>query len=83
MFVIGTLIARERAPDVVMEESPARPAPLEGIELRIDTIERMAIVGQPWCVEELQEIRANDPSEMIRNAADDALLVIAARGGAY
>lgn len=83
MFVIGTLLQRERAPDVVVEESPGRPAPLEGIELRIDMIERMAIVGQPWCVEQLQEIRANDSSELIRNAADDALLVIAARGDAY
>ncbi len=47
---------------------------------RMDMIERLAIVGQPWCVLALVQARAEDDDAQIREAADAALLVIGARG---
>ncbi len=78
LFVVGTLLRRETAPPLALAEAPSPEAELD-LELRIDRVERLAIVGQPWCVEELNEIRSDDPDATVREAADAALLVIAAR----
>ena len=48
-------------------------------EVRIDMVERLLIVGQPWCIEDLEKIRNEDEDVLVREAADAALLVIAAR----
>lgn len=47
---------------------------------RLDMIERLAIVGEPWCVTVLNDALAQERDETLRDAADRALLVIAARG---
>lgn len=77
LFIIGTMVARER------DSGPAYSSPSAideaSIDLRIDQVERLAIVGQPWCVEELEGICRNDDSPIIRDAAEAALIVIGAR----
>lgn len=47
---------------------------------RLDVIERLAMVGAPWCVAALESARAQERDRTLRDAADRALLVIAARG---
>ena len=49
------------------------------VEIERDRIERLAMVGQPWCAIELQTIVDTASDEQLRNMAEDALLVIAAR----
>ena len=48
-------------------------------DLRVDMIERLAMIGEPWCVTLLERARARDPDASVRDAADSALLVIGAR----
>ena len=71
-----------KAPDLVIPSVGA--AGVEGqsadIALRLDMIERLVIVGQPWCIEELERNFLTDPDERLRNAAEDAILVIKTRG---
>jgi hypothetical protein len=65
--------------------TPAWTAELTGSEelvepdLRIDMVERLAMIGQTWCITTLEHARSHDPDELVRDAADNALLVIAAR----
>lgn len=49
-------------------------------EMRIDMIERLAMVGEPWCVAVLNDAIAQERDAAILDAAERALLVIAARG---
>ena len=70
IFVIGTMLTRE---------TQAEAEPIVDIATRMDTVERLAIVGQPWCVEQLDKIRREDPVDSVREAADAALTVIGAR----
>jgi biopolymer transport protein ExbD len=84
VFVIGTILRRESpAPVAGPEARLAVPEPAQeaepSLEVRVDRVERLAIVGEPWCVEELEAILRNDSDEVVRDAADAALLVIAAR----
>ena len=51
----------------------------EKIAIRIDMVERLMLVGQPWCVDDLEKMRTEDEDPTVRDAADAALLVIAAR----
>jgi hypothetical protein len=51
----------------------------EKIEVRIDMVERLMLVGQPWCVEDLEKMRAEDEDASVRDAADAALIAIHAR----
>ena len=74
LFAIGTLLVRREREAVVAE-----PALVLSQEDRLDMIERLVIVGQPWCVEELRSLREGDPDPFVRDAADAALIVIAAR----
>lgn len=48
---------------------------------RINRIETLLAIGDPESVRELEALRDRGPSQAIRDAADDALLVIATRGG--
>ena len=51
----------------------------DAIELRIDMVERLLLVGEPWCVEDLKKIRNEDEYPLVRDAADAALIAITAR----
>lgn len=82
VFVIGTLLARERhARQLDAEGVPVEPqtAPVVDVATRIDLVERLTMIGQPWCVEQLNAIRDNDPDDSVREAADAALTIIGSR----
>lgn|GEM_PF-3102355 len=90
------LVRRERAEkaSLTSEDTPPAAAPawdewareIGGVDepidrwTRLDMIERLAIVGEPWCVEMLERAREEDADASIRDAADSAILVIGARG---
>jgi hypothetical protein len=78
------LIRREKARAVipsVVEGPPLTHSPPEEVfELVIDQIERLAMVGQPWCVEQLERDFLHADDARVRNAAEDAIIVIRARG---
>ena len=89
LYAIGTwILRRERAATTadqvvtivqsVSEETQAGNE-AKGAELKLDQIERLAVVGLPWCVEQLEREYLVDDDEMIRMAAENALLVIRAR----
>jgi hypothetical protein len=83
VFVIGTMLSREREAPVI-EAQPATTSqtqaePTLDVAGRMDLIERLVIVGQPWCIEQLETLRREDPEESVREAADAALMVIGAR----
>ena len=85
VFVIGTMLAREGATNVVETQaeppqSKSQPEPMLDVAARMDLIERLVMVGQPWCIEQLDTLRREDPDESVREAADAALMVIGARG---
>jgi hypothetical protein len=73
LFALGTLLVRR--------ERIAREAATPSMSQadRLDMIERLVMVGQPWCVDELRAILNNDPDPAVRDAADAALLVIGSR----
>jgi hypothetical protein len=72
-YALGTLmLRRERR----LQEEPL----VLNQEDRLDMIERLVMVGRPWCVDELRTILNNDPDQAVRDAADAALLVIGSRG---
>jgi hypothetical protein len=48
-------------------------------DLRVDMIERLAMIGEPWCIAVLERARSQDPDASVRDAAEAALLVIGAR----
>jgi hypothetical protein len=82
LFVAGTMVTRQSQARALDAEPPAGRS--EGESLldvagRIDLIERLVMVGQPWCVEQLDTIRREDPDESVREAAEAALTVIGAR----
>jgi hypothetical protein len=52
------------------------------LERRIDYIDRLVMVGQPWCVEELERDFLSDADERVREAAEMALLAVRARPSA-
>ena len=68
LFALGTFMVRR-------EKQAQTPTVL----LRLDQIERLALVGQPWCVEQLEREFLTDRDVDVRNAAEDALVVIRAR----
>lgn len=75
------MVRREaEAQTPAVEEDVVRVFSPEDLEVRLDQIERLAMVGQPWCAEQLQREFLHDADERVRNAAEDALMVIAARG---
>ena len=82
VFVLGTMLAREREAHVI-ESQPAavetQAEPALDVAGRIDLVERLVMVGQPWCIEQLDTIRREDPDESVREAADAALMVIGSR----
>jgi hypothetical protein len=81
LYVIGTLLRRERVARVKDAQHSAQ-IPTEAVSdvaTRIDMVERLAMVGQPWCVDQLAKIRDEDPNDSVRDAAEAALIVIASR----
>ena len=81
LYVIGTMLRRETTARVEDARAAAQ-APAESIadvETRIDMVERLAMVGQPWCVDQLAKIRDEDPDDSVREAANAALMVIGSR----
>lgn len=81
VFVIGTMLTREQQARAI-EAQPAAQAEAEpalDVPGRIDLIERLVMVGHPWCIEQLDAIRREDPDESVREAADAALMIIGAR----
>lgn len=81
LFALGTwLVRREAAAQIAQPaEVPEVETPEPSPELRIDEVERLAIVGQPWCIERLEREFLTDSDARIRYAAENALLVIRAR----
>jgi hypothetical protein len=93
LFLLGTAIVRRERRAVEVADVPADPmlalppwtADLAGTneviarELRVDMIERLAMIGEPWCVELLERARTQDPDTSVRDAAENALIVVAAR----
>ena len=51
--------------------------------MRLDIIERLAMVGAPWCIDALNAAVRDERDESLRDAADRALLVIACRPGSF
>ena len=81
LFLLGTWMVRREAQaqtEVAREFAVPERAP-EELELQLDQIERLAMVGQPWCIEKLEAEFLHDSDVRVRNAAEDALLVIRAR----
>lgn len=81
LFALGTIMVRRES----QAQTPVPDAVIpclsrDDLETRIDQIERLTMVGQPWCVEQLEREFLTDADERVRGAAEDALLVIAARG---
>jgi hypothetical protein len=74
LFALGTLLVRRER--LAREDT----TPILSQEDRLDMIERLVMVGQPWCVEELRAILERDPDPLVRDAAESALLVIGSRG---
>jgi hypothetical protein len=71
LFAIGTLLVRR---DRLVREQEAIPT-----ADRLDMIERLVMVGQPWCIDELRKIAGNDPDAIVRDAAEAAVMVIGSR----
>lgn len=78
LFALGTLMVRREARTQTQEQHLILSSSKDSLEQRIDHIERLAMVGQPWCIDELR-VMLSDSDERVRNASEDALLVIAAR----
>ncbi|MDQ2865525.1 MAG: hypothetical protein M3R51_04810 [Candidatus Eremiobacteraeota bacterium] len=89
LFALGTWLARRR-PEAMASAQPAVSALLwtrsvTGSDevlpaaLRLDVIERLALVGEPWCVSALREAASEETDAQTRDAAERALLVIACR----
>ncbi|HEY5340325.1 MAG TPA: hypothetical protein VIK27_04795 [Candidatus Aquilonibacter sp.] len=88
-FTLGTAMVRRGSaalPAAPINESAAPwTAELAGtgdllhVSLRVDMIERLAMLGEPWCAAMLQRARLEDDDATVRDAADAALLVIGAR----
>lgn len=57
----------------------ARSNELPALDVRIEMIERLAMIGETWSVSTLERARAHDPDAHVREAAENALIVIAAR----
>ncbi len=81
LFALGTYMVRReaQAQTPVVDTTAAQIVSQADLELRLDQIERLAMVGQPWCAEQLQREFINDSDERVRDAAENALMVIAAR----
>ncbi len=86
-FAAGTWLARrERVAPVSLPVAPitwtqavANSDETFAPQLRLDMIERLAMVGQEWCVEVLQRARIEETDPAIADAIERALIVIGAR----
>ncbi len=75
-FALGTLLVRwqRRVPATIPGVSDVP------LEVRLDYVERLAIVGAAWCIAELETLCVRDPDAELREAAAAAIVVIRSRG---
>jgi hypothetical protein len=73
LFIVGAILWIVGA--MVVRKADA----WSNVELRVDMVERLMLVGQPWCVDDLVRMRESDEDARVREAADAALTVITAR----
>ena len=89
LFALGSWMAR-RTPGATVAPAPAPPAPPWTREVapsdepltvaqRFEVIERLALVGAPWCIRALEDAVDRESEPELRDAAERALLVIACR----
>lgn len=81
LFGISTSMLRssrdESAP--VIATAPAWPQLVDdsltgaGRQLRLDMVERLSIIGEPWCVDVLRAAMAQERDATVRSAITDAL----------
>ena len=86
LFAAGTWLTRRQLPQTAAPPATAITwtQAVSGTdslpwELRLDLIERLAIVGQPWCADMLTLALAEETDAVVLDAAERALLVIQAR----
>ena len=78
-FVLGTvLVRRERRAAQPKPAAPSAPAPISAESF--ERVEQLLSRGDTASVRELERLRSSGQSAEIRDAADDALIVIASRG---
>jgi len=83
LFAIGTVLARRERPrrEEPVDESLVIAQP-GSVADRLEMIERLVMVGQPWCVDELRALLERERDPLVRDAAEAALMVIGSRGPA-
>ncbi len=87
-FTLGTILVRAQPRTIVHDEPEVlelwiadvvgTPHALD-VAARLDILERLAIVGEAWCVAALQRAATEDQDVSLREAADAALTVVRAR----
>ncbi|MEO9169820.1 MAG: hypothetical protein ABI282_06415 [Candidatus Baltobacteraceae bacterium] len=85
LFALGSWFARKTPASVGSPHGSPRATWVErvtesseplGIDARMDLIERLAIVGQPWCSEALQAALDEERDPAVRDAAQRALSTV-------
>lgn len=84
-FAAGTWLTRRQTvvpvatPRITWTQDVANSDEAFGAELRLDMIERLAMVGQEWCVDVLRRAREEETDLIVADAVERALIVIGAR----
>ena len=87
LFTLGSIVA-SRARGTLQTETSSPFAWTRGItegnevlswEMRLDLIDRLAIVGAPWCADALRAALDEETDARVREPAERALLVIECR----
>ena len=78
-FAAPTAVVRSLTPMLPWTHAVAETDEELDPAMRLDIIERLAMVGAPWCVDALNAAIRGERDEALRDAADRALLVIACR----
>ena len=84
LWIVGGRLARSSraaSPSVALTWTRVATGSDDAVDYptRLDLVERLAMVAQPWCVDALQQAMREESDATMRDAADRALLVIAAR----
>jgi hypothetical protein len=87
-FVAGSLLlraAKDEPPPVAVSDWTTDvigdDRRLDAAE-RVDIVERLAMIGQPWCIDTLEAALAQERDAQVRDAVERALLVMRARATA-
>jgi hypothetical protein len=67
------------SPETLTWTNEIAPGEMPDPDVRIDMVERLAIVGEAWCVETLELALREKRNPHVKNAAGNALIVIGAR----